>query len=63
RPRQLTKTELQQWQFAIAQANYNNILCHCKQCDLEWVASTEETPCQCGSHRVEHIACWQFPDG
>lgn len=58
---QLSPTELQEWQRCLAEANKNNILCHCRQCDREWVASTNET-CSCGSTRVEHIACWQFPD-
>ncbi len=53
--------ELQRWQFGLKQANLNNILCHCRTCDRTWVASTEES-CPCGSTRVEHIACWQFPD-
>ncbi|NJL88150.1 MAG: hypothetical protein HC886_22800 [Leptolyngbyaceae cyanobacterium SM1_1_3] len=61
-PRQLTSEELQQWQRGIAEANRNNIFCHCKDCNYEWVASAE-VPCQCGSKRVEYIACWQFPDG
>ena len=61
-PPHFTPDELQQWQFRLRQANDNNILCHCKDCDREWVASEEE-PCQCGSQRVEYIACWQFPDG
>ncbi|MFQ3626306.1 MAG: hypothetical protein SNJ81_01815 [Cyanobacteriota bacterium] len=58
---QLTPEELAEWQRVLNAANYNNIFCHCRQCDREWVASTEE-PCTCGSIRVEYIACWQFPD-
>jgi hypothetical protein len=23
----------------------------------------ENITCACGSRRVEHIPCWQFPDG
>ena len=61
--RQLSEQERQQWQAAIAEANRNNILCHCKQCDREWVASSDEAICECGSRAIEAIACWQFPDG
>lgn len=61
-PRQLKPDELHQWQLAIAEADRHNILCHCRDCDYEWVASKPE-PCRCGSKQVEHIACWQFPDG
>lgn len=53
--------ELQRWQFGLQQANLNNILCHCRDCDATWVASKAE-PCSCGSTNVESIACWQFPD-
>jgi hypothetical protein len=60
-PRQVSPAELHAWQQGIDEANKNNILCHCRQCDREWVASTNES-CACGSDRVEHIACWQFPD-
>lgn len=56
-----TSEELTQWQATLAEANRTNIFCHCRQCDREWVASTEET-CICGSSSVQHIACWQFPD-
>jgi hypothetical protein len=62
-PRQFTEAELQQWQAGLAEANRNNILCHCKRCDYEWVASSDDVPCPCGSREVEYIACWQFPDG
>ncbi|XWK88695.1 MAG: hypothetical protein U7127_01130 [Phormidium sp.] len=58
---QLTPDELQEWQMKITIANLHNILCHCRQCDKEWVASTWEN-CSCGSTEVEHILCWQFPD-
>lgn len=54
--------ELQEWQLKIEAANLYNIFCHCRQCDREWVASSSEVPCDCGSTNVEHIACWQFPD-
>lgn len=60
-PSYFTPEELQRWQFGLTQANLNNILCHCRQCDATWVASTE-VPCGCGSTRVEYIPCWQFPD-
>lgn len=59
---QFSPEELERWQFGLQQANLNNIFCHCKECDREWVASSE-VPCECGSQRVEYIACWQFPDG
>jgi hypothetical protein len=58
---QLSSGELQQWQLSLEEANRHNIWCHCRECDFEWVASAE-VPCQCGSKRVEYIACWQFPD-
>ncbi len=56
-------TELEQWQFNLRQANDNNIFCHCRQCDYEWVDSSDDVPCpSCGSSDVESIPCWQFPD-
>ncbi len=61
-PSQLSPEELQEWQRGIEEANRNNVLCHCRECDREWVTSRPE-PCQCGSRRIEHILCWQFPDG
>ncbi|MEB3268133.1 MAG: hypothetical protein VKJ09_06310 [Leptolyngbya sp.] len=63
RPSQFTPEELRQWQAKLAQANDNNVFCHCKDCDREWIASSDDVPCACGSRRVEYIACWQFPDG
>jgi hypothetical protein len=57
----LTAQELQDWQLRIEAANLYNILCHCRVCDREWVASAR-VACECGSRAVEHIACWQFPD-
>ncbi len=60
-PPQLTPDERDEWQLRIQQANQHNILCHCRVCNLEWIASTHER-CQCGSSNVEYIACWQFPD-
>lgn len=58
-----TSEELNQWQQTLAEANRNNIWCHCKVCEAEWVDSDEAADCvACGSDRVERIACWQFPD-
>lgn len=57
----LTPDEQQDWQRTLELADYTNILCHCRSCDREWVASAPE-PCTCGSKNVEAIACWQFPD-
>ncbi|WP_035989074.1 hypothetical protein [Leptolyngbya sp. KIOST-1] len=63
-PSHFTPEELARWRFGLAQANLNNILCHCRDCDETWMASDDENlVCPCGSRRVEHIACWQFPDG
>ncbi len=59
---QLTPTELHEWQQSLEEANQHNIFCHCRSCDREWVTSKLEI-CICGSKSVEHIACWQFPDG
>ncbi|MEO0541968.1 MAG: hypothetical protein AAFZ80_14055 [Cyanobacteria bacterium P01_A01_bin.105] len=61
--RQLTDQERQQQQDNITEASRNNILCHCKACGYEWVSSVQESRCRCGSQAIEHIACWQFPDG
>ncbi|MGF1566595.1 MAG: hypothetical protein ACFCVD_00730 [Nodosilinea sp.] len=60
-PSHFTPEELERWRFGLAQANLNNILCHCRRCDVTWMASSE-VPCTCGSTSVEYIACWQFPD-
>lgn len=57
----LTPAELDEWHRCLAEADRHNILCHCRVCDDEWVASTPEA-CRCGSTNVQHIACWQFPD-
>jgi rubrerythrin len=55
--------ELRDWRLKIAEANRNNIFCHCRTCGYEWVASFEDVPCSsCGSKNVEYILCWQFPD-
>ncbi|WP_071943845.1 hypothetical protein [Crocosphaera chwakensis] len=53
----------QEWLSKIEQANRNNILCHCRLCGWEWVDSSFEVQCRCGSTNVETISCWQFPDG
>lgn len=60
-PRQFNDQELLEWQQCLEEADRHNILCHCRQCDREWVASTPEA-CSCGSRSIEHITCWQFPD-
>lgn len=58
------KTLLRSWQQKIEVANRNNVFCHCHACSAEWVDSSLEASCQqCGSTNVEHISCWQFPDG
>lgn len=54
-------SELKTWQQGILDANRHNILCHCRHCDREWIASSQER-CQCGSLNVEYVCCWQFPD-
>lgn len=54
---------LREWQQKIDVANRNNIFCHCRCCDAEWVDSSFDAVCSnCGSSDVEHISCWQFPD-
>ena len=58
-----TPDELQQWRFGLQQADDNNVFCHCRVCDREWVASAHEVQCTCGSKKVETLSCWQFPDG
>ncbi len=55
-PSQLDPDQLLQWQQGIAAANRYNILCHCKVCDREWIASEQEF-CGCGSQKLEYI-CW-----
>ncbi|HIK15398.1 MAG TPA: hypothetical protein IGS53_08975 [Leptolyngbyaceae cyanobacterium M33_DOE_097] len=61
-PPALTPQELAKWQFHLRQANDNNIWCHCRQCEYEWVASDFVACDRCGSRNVQHIPCWQFPD-
>ena len=58
----LEPDELHQWRTKIDTANRHNILCHCRCCGWEWIDSTFEAICQCGSSDVERISCWQFPD-
>lgn len=61
---QLSTEELKDWRLKIATANRNNIFCHCRDCDAEWMDSYEGAPCpNCRSQNVESICCWQFPDG
>ncbi|MDW8202589.1 MAG: hypothetical protein RML75_15455 [Cyanobacteriota bacterium SKYGB_h_bin112] len=50
-----------EWQRILEAADRNNIFCHCRRCQREWVASTV-TACVCGSNDIQAIACWQFPD-
>lgn len=61
----LTSAELaaiQEYRRAIVAANRNNVWCHCRHCDREWIASTRQR-CACGSTDIEYVLCWQFPDG
>lgn len=58
----LSEAEQRDWQWRLRVANHNNIFCHCHACGREWVDSTDDAGCICGSDRVERIACWQFPD-
>jgi hypothetical protein len=53
---------LQKWLDKIDKANQNNIFCHCRDCDWEWIDSSLNPKCRCGSANIETIACWQFPD-
>ncbi|MEL6384669.1 MAG: hypothetical protein AAFQ89_19860 [Cyanobacteria bacterium J06626_18] len=62
-PSSFQPEELRRWQFGLKQADDNNVFCHCRVCDREWVASSHEVRCICGSNNVETISCWQFPDG
>jgi hypothetical protein len=59
-PRQLSSAELHAWQQGIDEANKNNILCHCRQCDREWVASTNES-CSCGAIVWSILPAGSFP--
>jgi len=62
-PSHFTSEELRRWRFGLQQADDNNVLCHCRECDREWVESSHQVRCTCGSRNVESISCWQFPDG
>jgi hypothetical protein len=55
-------SEFREWQQKIEIANRNNIFCHCRRCGAQWVDSSFEASCSCGSSDVERISCWQFPD-
>jgi hypothetical protein len=56
-------SQLRDWHLNIQKANRNNILCHCRNCDYEWVDSHNDVACcRCGSQDVENVSCWQFPD-
>ena len=57
----LTPDQRNLWQGLLQDLNQHNILCHCRQCDREWVSS-EPQPCVCGSSAIEWFSCWQFPD-
>jgi hypothetical protein len=59
----LTPEELQEWHRSIAEANRNNVFCHCRGCEAEWVASSPKPCLTCGGKDIEFILCWQFPDG
>ncbi|MGK7949109.1 MAG: hypothetical protein AB4368_09975 [Xenococcaceae cyanobacterium] len=61
-PSQLSPEERQEWLSKIQTANRNNIFCHCRRCGKEWIDSTFEANCSCGSSDLERISCWQFPD-
>ncbi|HEY9818602.1 MAG TPA: hypothetical protein V6D20_22755 [Candidatus Obscuribacterales bacterium] len=58
----LSEDDRRAWRSRLAEASRNNVLCHCRQCDREWVASGPEA-CTCGSRHIEWLNCWQFPDG
>ncbi|MEM0981846.1 MAG: hypothetical protein AAGH78_16440, partial [Cyanobacteria bacterium P01_H01_bin.58] len=62
-PSYFSPDELNQWRFGLQQADDNNVFCHCQMCDREWIASSHDATCTCGSTKVERISCWQFPDG
>ncbi|WP_204106455.1 MULTISPECIES: hypothetical protein [Spirulina sp. CCY15215] len=57
------KNLFDRWRLKIEIADRHNILCHCRQCGQEWVTSTRDASCRCGSRDIESIPCWQFPDG
>ncbi|MBS0014879.1 MAG: hypothetical protein KFF72_00665 [Arthrospira sp. SH-MAG29] len=54
---------LETWRSQIRQADINNVFCHCRDCEAEWVGSAWDENCpSCGSTNIERISCWQFPD-
>lgn len=54
---------LKAWQEKIEVANRNNIFCHCRACNYEWVDSSTQEICPiCRNSNIEKISCWQFPD-
>lgn len=55
-------SEFGEWRVKIEVANRNNIFCHCRTCGAQWVDSSFDAVCSCGSSKVERISCWQFPD-
>jgi len=57
----LTPAEKQLWDTTLQAINRNNVFCHCRQCDREWVGSKPDR-CDCGSRDIEWLLCWQFPD-
>lgn len=61
-PSYLSSEEKEVWKLRFADADRYNILCHCRDCDREWVASTQTNCDFCHSDNVERISCWQFPD-
>jgi len=56
------RAEIRKGQREIARITRNNLFGHCHACEYEWVGSAPIACPQCGSDRVEFIACWQFPD-
>jgi hypothetical protein len=62
-PSQFDPDELKEWFANLEEANRYNVFCHCRRCGREWVDSSFDAVCQCGSKEVERISCWQFPDG
>jgi len=61
-PSHLSAQEKQTWELGLADADRYNILCHCRECDQEWVASNPVKCNACDSSNVEYVSCWQFPD-
>jgi hypothetical protein len=61
-PSYLSSGEKKAWKLGLEDADRHNILCHCRDCDYEWIASTHTNCDSCRSSNVEHVSCWQFPD-